>query len=265
MIHMNKFVSLLLSFLFLAPFSRGFSHSTNSSTHFSTSSSNLYQFQQIAFEGNTGGGKKKKKKQLVKKRENKKNDKEDRPGLFGKKTGTKGNNPSKKEATKKGASKGKGHQKNRNFLGIKQKPKKRFVAVGPVFGGPHGFGGRLLIRPIKQLGLAGDVSYNKIRLDEGQAIGVVATKADARLYAPNWLGDLFRLYAFAGGTMQSGKFNRETTSTVIQGDIGVGAGLKFWRVSINGEVGVLIPVKREANFNPGVGVFGNVALLIWLF
>lgn len=146
----------------------------------------------------------------------------------------------------------------------RRRRKKRTLAVGVVMGGPAGFGGRGIFR-IKNFGVAADLTWGRVRTDAGPRVGAFTTKIDARFYRKGLLGKLLRVYAFGGATIQRGMWDETNTSSAVQIDAGVGGGIKLWSISINAEVGVLAPAVKPENYNPGFGVFGNVAVMLWLF
>ena len=146
----------------------------------------------------------------------------------------------------------------------RRRKKKRTFAVGVVVGNPAGLGGRAILR-IKNFGIAGDIAYNRVRSDSGPLVDALVTKIDARFYRPGLLGKLLRVYVFGGATMQSGRWDEVNFDTAVQIDVGIGGGIKLWRLSINGEVGMLIPAVKPVNYDPGFGVFANLAVMVWLF
>jgi hypothetical protein len=145
----------------------------------------------------------------------------------------------------------------------RKRRRKNTLAVGAVAGGPVGFGGRVVFRP-SRLAFAGDIAYNRLRTDNGPLVGALTTKLDARIYSKGLIARLLRTYLFAGGTMQRGEFQEGRMQSVWQMDAGIGGGLKLWRLEINGEVGLLIPVSGVEAYQPRFNVFGNVGVLIWL-
>ncbi len=146
----------------------------------------------------------------------------------------------------------------------RRRKKKRTFAVGVVVGSPAGLGGRAILR-IKNVGLAGDIAYNRIRSDSGPLVNAFVTKLDARFYRKGLLGKLLRVYVFGGATLQRGRWDDVNYQSAIQIDAGIGGGIKLWRLSINGEAGLLIPAVKLENYNPGFGVFANLAVMVWLF
>jgi hypothetical protein len=145
----------------------------------------------------------------------------------------------------------------------KKRRKKNTLAIGLVAGGPVGFGGRVVFRP-SRLAVAGDIAYSRIRTDNGPLIGAMTAKIDARFYSKGIIARLLRPYIFAGATMQRGQFNEVSPESVFYMDAGVGGGIKLWRLEINAEVGMLIPALAVEAYQPRLGVFGNVGVLIWL-
>jgi hypothetical protein len=152
-----------------------------------------------------------------------------------------------------------------SFLGRKKKKKHKanFFAVGAVIGDPVGFGGRVIVRP-SRLAVAGDIAYNRIRTDRGLLTHAIVLKTDARYYADGLLAKLLRPYVFVGATMQRGNFDETKVESVFAADAGVGAGIKLWRLELNAEVGLLLPVKQTEAYSPGVGAFANVGIMVWL-
>ncbi len=149
------------------------------------------------------------------------------------------------------------------WINRKRKRKKRTLAIGVVVGNPAGLGGRAILR-IKNVGLAGDIAYNRIRSDSGPLVNSVVTKLDARFYRRGLLGKLLRVYGFGGVTMQNGKWDGVNNQSALQIDAGIGGGIKLWQLSINGEIGLLIPAVKPTNYDPGFGVFANIAVMLWL-
>ncbi len=146
----------------------------------------------------------------------------------------------------------------------RRRKKKNTFAVGVVVGSPVGLGARAIFR-IKNFGIAGDIAYNRIRSDGGPLVNALVTKVDARFYRRGLLGKLLRVYALGGVTMQHGFWDEVNYQTAIQINAGIGGGIKLWRISVNGEVGVLIPAVKPANYNPGFGAFANIGVMLWLF
>lgn len=146
----------------------------------------------------------------------------------------------------------------------RRRKKKRTFAVGVVVGSPAGLGGRAILR-VKNIGIAGDIAYNRIRSDSGPLVNALVTKIDARFYRKGLLGKLLRVYAFGGATIQRGRWDEVNYRSALQIDTGIGGGIKLWRLSVNGEVGLLIPAIKPDNYDPGFGVFANVAVMLWLF
>jgi hypothetical protein len=145
----------------------------------------------------------------------------------------------------------------------KKKHKAKVLALGAVIGDPVGFGGRVIFRPTR-LAVAGDLAFNRIRTDRGLMANALVMKADARYYSDGFIAKVLRPYIFAGATMQRGKFNELNVETVFAADTGVGAGIKLWRLELNGEVGILLPVKQTETYRPGLGAFANVGIMVWL-
>ncbi len=145
----------------------------------------------------------------------------------------------------------------------RKKRKKKFVAAGLVVGGPVGVGGRLIVRP-SRLAFVGDIAYNRIRSDQGVMTNSIATKFDARLYGKGLLAKLLRPYIFGGVSMQRGQFNESFNQSVFSADAGVGGGIKLWRLEVNAEAGLLLPIKQIEAYRPGLNVFANVGIMIWL-
>lgn len=145
----------------------------------------------------------------------------------------------------------------------KKRRKKNTLAIGLVAGGPVGFGGRVVFRP-SRLAIAGDIAYSRIRTDNGPLIGAMTAKIDARFYSKGIIARLLRPYIFAGATMVRGPFDETTPQSVFSMDAGLGGGIKLWRLEINAEAGMLIPVNSVEAYKPRFGVFGNVGVLIWL-
>lgn len=145
----------------------------------------------------------------------------------------------------------------------RRRRKKNTLAVGLVAGGPIGFGGRVIFRPTR-LAVAADIAYNRLRTDQGPMVNAMTAKIDARLYSKGFIARLLRTYLFVGGTMQRGNFSDGLTQSVWQMDAGIGGGIKLWRLEINGEVGLLIPVSGVDAYQPRFNVFGNVGVMIWL-
>lgn len=146
----------------------------------------------------------------------------------------------------------------------RRKKKKRTLAIGVVVGSPVGLGGRAILR-IKNLGFAGDIAYNRIRSDSGPLVNALVTKLDARFYRKGLLGKLLRVYVFGGATIQRGRWDDVNYKSALQIDTGIGGGIKLWSISINGEVGLLIPAIKPTNYDPGFGVFANLGIMLWLF
>lgn len=146
----------------------------------------------------------------------------------------------------------------------KRRKKKRTLAVGVVVGAPAGLGARGIFR-LKTFGIAGDIAYNRVRSDSGPLVNTLVSKLDARFYRKGLLGKLLRVYVFGGATMQRGKWDTMNMESAFQIDAGIGGGIKLWSISINAEAGLLIPAISPENFNPGFGVFANVAVMAWLF
>ena len=147
-----------------------------------------------------------------------------------------------------------------------KKRRKNTFALGAVFGGPTGFGGRAVLR-LGRFGIAADASGKNVRLDNGLKVGATVVKADARLYGKGILSKLVRPYIFGGATALIADFSEfePTKEAIMFADAGVGGGIKLGRLEINGEAGLAIPVDTHANFQTGVDVFGSVAILFWLF
>jgi hypothetical protein len=151
-----------------------------------------------------------------------------------------------------------------SFFGKKKKKHKaKVLAAGVVIGDPVGFGGRVIFRP-SRLAVSGDIAYNRLRTDRGLMTNAMVLKADARYYADGFLAKVLRPYVFAGAFMQRGNFNESTVESVFAADTGVGAGIKLWRLELNGEIGVLIPVKQTETYRPGLGAFANIGIMVWL-
>ena len=154
-----------------------------------------------------------------------------------------------------------------SIFGKKKKKKKhkgnQFMAIGAVIGTPVGFGARVIVRPTR-LAASGDIAYNRIRTDKGIMTNAIVLKADARYYADGLISKLLRPYVFAGATMQRGNFDETKVESVFAADAGVGAGIKLWVLEVNGEVGVLVPVKQVATYRPGLGAFANVGIMFWI-
>jgi hypothetical protein len=146
----------------------------------------------------------------------------------------------------------------------KKKHKANVFAVGAVIGAPVGFGGRVIFRPTR-LAVAGDIAYNRIRTDKGLMTNAIVLKADARYYSKGFIAKLLRPYVFAGATMQRGNFSETKVESVFAADAGFGAGIKIWKLEVNGEVGVLLPVKRTDAYSPSLGAFANAGIMFWLF
>ncbi|MEM7040296.1 MAG: hypothetical protein AAF570_25235, partial [Bacteroidota bacterium] len=132
-------------------------------------------------------------------------------------------------------------------------------------GGPVGVGGRVVFRPTR-LGVAADIAYNRVRTDQGPLVGTFTAKVDARLYTKGLLSKLIRPYFFGGVMVQRGQFDQETSiaESVYAFDTGLGGGIKLWRLEINGEVGLALPVKGVEAYRPNVNVFANLGVLVWL-
>lgn len=145
----------------------------------------------------------------------------------------------------------------------RKKHKKKFLAAGLVVGGPVGLGGRIIIRP-SRLAVVGDIAYNRVRSDQGVMTNAIATKVDARLYGKGLLGKLLRPYVFGGLSMQRGRFDEMVTQSVFAADAGVGGGIKLWRLEVNAEAGLLVPIKQIEAYRPGLNVFANIGIMIWL-
>ncbi len=145
----------------------------------------------------------------------------------------------------------------------KKKHKNKTLAVGAVIGTPVGFGGRVIFRPTR-LAVSGDIAYNRIRTDRGLLTNAIVLKADARYYADGFVAKLLRPYVFAGMTMQRGNFNEESIQSVFAADAGVGAGIKIWKLEVNAEAGILVPVRGTEAYSPGFGAFANVGIMFWL-
>lgn len=146
----------------------------------------------------------------------------------------------------------------------RRRKRARTLGVGLVVGGPVGLGARGLLR-LGSFGISGDLAYNRLRSDSGPLVDVFTSKVDARFYSKSFFGKLLRFYVFAGGTMQRGLWDGEAMQSAFLMDAGLGGGIKISRVSVNAEVGLLIPAVKLENYKPGFGAFANVAVLIWLF
>jgi hypothetical protein len=146
----------------------------------------------------------------------------------------------------------------------KKKHKAKLFAIGAVVGAPVGFGGRVIVRPTR-LAFAGDIAFNRLRTDLGPMVNAVVVKADARYYSKGIISKLLRPYIFTGLTMQRGRFDETQVQSVYALDAGVGAGIKLWRLEINGEAGILLPVRQVQAYRPGLGVLANVGVMWWLF
>jgi len=152
----------------------------------------------------------------------------------------------------------------------KKKKKKRrkgsphILGAGVVLGGATGLGGRVVLKP-GIVGAAFDMSMDRVRTDDGTRVWTSVMRMDGRLYGRGLLDQLVHPYLLAGVVLQRGKFEEETASTAWSGDIGLGAELKFGRIGVNGEVGMLVPVKSAINFKPGFDFYGGVAVMWWLF
>ncbi len=152
------------------------------------------------------------------------------------------------------------------LFGDKKKKRKKanhVLAVGAVIGDPVGFGGRVIFRPTR-LAVAGDIAYNRIRTDRGPIANALVMKADARYYSKGVIAKLLRPYVFAGATIQRGNFSETKVESVFAADTGIGAGIKLWVLEVNGEVGILVPVKQTATYRPGLGAFANVGIMFWI-
>lgn len=145
----------------------------------------------------------------------------------------------------------------------KKKRKARTLAAGAVIGTPVGFGGRMIFRPTR-LAVAGDIAYNRVRTDRGLMANALVLKADARWYSDGFIAKLLRPYVFGGMTLQRGNFNEQQVQSVFAADAGIGGGIKLWRLELNGEVGILVPVRQVETYRPGLGAFANVGILFWL-
>ena len=158
---------------------------------------------------------------------------------------------------------------NKNWHGKKKRKRKRrrrspdFLGAGVVFGGATGLGGRVVMKP-GIVALAFDASMDRVKTEDGTRVWSSVMKLDGRLYGRGLLDQLVHPYLFAGAAMQRGRFEGEEASTAWLGDIGLGAELKFGRLGVNGEVGLLVPVKSAINFRPGLDFYGGVALMWWL-
>lgn len=150
-----------------------------------------------------------------------------------------------------------------DIFGKKKKKKFKTVAAGLVIGGPVGVGGRIVFRP-SRLAVVGDIAYNRLRSDAGQMTSAIVTKTDLRLYGKGLLGKLLRPYIFGGVMMQRGAFEEGKTQSVFLADTGVGGGIKLWRLEVNAEAGLLVPFKQIEAYRPGLNVFANVGILIWI-
>lgn len=154
--------------------------------------------------------------------------------------------------------------------GVKKKKKKKrrssphTLGAGVVFGGATGLGGRAVFKP-GIVAIAFDASADRVKTDDGTRVWSSLMKVDGRLYGRGLLDQLVHPYLFLGVGMQRGKFAEETASTAWLGDIGLGAEVKFGRLGINGEAGLMVPVKSAINFRPGVDFYGGVAIMWWLF
>lgn len=149
------------------------------------------------------------------------------------------------------------------LFGKKKKRKSRLLAVGVVLGGPVNLGGRALLK-IGRFGVAADAAFKKIRLDTGPRIGILALKVDGRIYGKGFLARLMHPYLFGGATIQHGDFDSEIAESVIQGDAGLGLGIRLGRLEIGGQAGVLIPLRRADNYQPGLNVFANLSAMFWI-
>jgi hypothetical protein len=145
----------------------------------------------------------------------------------------------------------------------KKKHKAKLFAAGAVIGNPVGFGGRVIFRP-SRLAAAGDIAYNRIRTDRGILTHAMVLKADARFYSDGFIAKLLRPYVFGGMTMQRGNFSEVKAESVFAADAGIGGGIKLWRLEINGEIGILVPVKQVETYKPGLGAFANIGIMFWL-
>lgn len=146
----------------------------------------------------------------------------------------------------------------------RRRRRKRTLAVGAVVGGPVGLGGRAVFR-LGQIGVSGDLAYNRIRTDNGPLVDAFTSKVDARFYSKGFFGKLLRFYVFAGTTMQRGRWDGTNMRSAFFLDGGLGGGIKLWRLSFNAEAGLLIPARGVTNYQPRFGAFANLAVLIWLF
>ena len=90
-------------------------------------------------------------------------------------------------------------------------------------------------------------------------------KLDARWYGKGFFAKILRPYIFTGMTMQRGNWDEPKAQSVFAVDAGVGGGVKLWRLEVNGEVGILIPVKGTEAYKPSFGAFANVGVMWWLF
>lgn len=146
----------------------------------------------------------------------------------------------------------------------RRRKKKNTFAIGAVAGAPVGFGGRVVFRPTR-FGVAADIAYNRLRTDRGPLVGAVTAKIDGRFYSKGLLAKLLRIYTFAGATLQRASFDEEHMESVYSMDAGLGAGIKLFRMEVNAEVGLLIPVRGVDAYQPRLNAFGNVGVLFWLF
>lgn len=148
------------------------------------------------------------------------------------------------------------------LFGKKKHRGKHWLAGGVVFGQPAGFGGRVLVTPWR-LGFVADFAFDQIRLDNGYAAGAMTVKVDARWYGKGFLKNFFRPYMFGGITTTLANFN-EFDKSLIRADAGVGAEVRIWRVGLNAEAGLLLPLEYVQNYHKGVGFFGNIGVVFFI-
>lgn len=158
----------------------------------------------------------------------------------------------------------KGKKKKRRRRGRRRKPSPHVLGAGVVLGGATGLGGRVVLKP-GIVALAFDASANRVKTEDGVRVWTSMMKLDGRLYGRGLLDQLVHPYLFAGLALQRGKFEDEVASTAYLGDLGLGAELKFGRIGVNGEVGLMVPLKSAINFRPGLDFYGGVAIMLWLF
>lgn len=146
----------------------------------------------------------------------------------------------------------------------KKRKRNRTFAAGLVVGAPAQLGLRVVLRPTR-LAVAGDIGWSRLRNDFGTLTDITTIKLDARYYGDQFLAKLVRFYVLGGATIRSGKFNETSTETLFAANAGLGGGIKLWKLEVNAEAGLMVPINTSTHYDQRFGVFSNIGILFWLF